>query len=297
MKKEAMLYEKTGGGAVHCYLCSHHCRIDDGKWGICGVRGNDNGRLYTSVYGEVIEAGQEKYPDESPYRALKGSRSYSVATVGCNFRCNYCKNKAVSNIVKKSLDEKLGYEQTPREIVRKALANRCKSIFFNYTEPTVYFEYMYDIAVLAKKSGLKNIIATNGYMTREAIDIIKPYIDAVKVDLKSFNEDFYQEVCAASLGPVLDTIRHIREAGLWQEIYTLIVPGRNDSWHELKSMAKFIAGVGADIPWHVMRLEPNARYIESREEREGALLRVEKLAKQNGLHIVNSPENMLPVMA
>ena len=293
MKKEAMLYEQTGGGSVHCYLCSHHCRIDDGKWGFCGVRGNIKGRLYSSVYGEVIEANIESCMNDSPYKQLRGEKSYSVATVGCNFRCKYCKNMGVSHITKAAMNERLGYEQSPREIVKKALNNRCKSIFYNYTEPTVYFEYMHDIAFLAKKAGLKNIMATNGYMTKEAIDIIKPYIDVIKVDLKSFNEDFYVNVCSGRLSPVLDTIRYIRQVGLWQEIYTLIVPGSNDSENELSSMAEFIAGVGTDIPWHVIRPEAVAGSPKSPENP----VEIEKLAKINGLRIVSSQENVLSAMA
>jgi len=296
MKKEAMLYEKNGNGELHCYLCSHHCRLKDGEWGACGVRSSSGGKLYTSVYGETVEANVETAGRGLAYQQLKGSKSYILGAVGCNFRCGHCNYAQVSQISKSDLDKKLGFTQAPREVMHAALRNGCKSVRFDYTEPTVYFEYVYDIAGLAKKSGLKTIMATNGYMTSSAADLLKDRIDVFLVDLKSFSDEFYARACGAKLRPVLDTIGYLKSSGLWVEVSTLIIPGQNDSENELKDIAGFISDTGKDIPWHITRMEPDFKCMDSLIAPVESLLKARKLGKERGLRHVEAPRNFNPVM-
>lgn len=261
MIREAMLYESSGGEA-HCYLCSHRCKILPGKFGICGVRQNVNGKLYTLVYGDVIASYADPIEKKPLYHFLPGTKSYSVATIGCNFKCQFCQNWEISQLSKRDNDVS-GSEIKPADIVKDAKARGCKSISYTYTEPTIFFEYAYDIAKLAKKEGLYNNFVTNGYMTAEALKAIKPYLDSANVDLKGFSEDYYSKLCKAHLSPVLESIRAMKKLGIWIEITTLVIPGQNDTTKELEDMAGFIASAGKEIPWHVSRFHPDYKYLDS----------------------------------
>ncbi|MCF7917166.1 MAG: AmmeMemoRadiSam system radical SAM enzyme, partial [Candidatus Omnitrophica bacterium] len=233
MIREAMLYEKVEGGLVHCFLCSHNCRIKPGHFGLCNVRKNIDGQLNTLVYAEAIAAGADPIEKKPLYHFLPGSYSYSIAAIGCNFKCAFCQNWQISQASKKDPGNFSGQKLEPAAVVEKALENNCKSISYTYTEPTIFLEYAYDTAKLAKENGLYNIFVTNGYMTKQAIDQINPYLDAANLDLKSFNDDFYKKVCRGSLQPVLDSISYMKKLGIWVEVTTLIVPGQNDSKEEL----------------------------------------------------------------
>lgn len=285
MIKEAMLYEKLDEGKVRCFLCSHNCRIAPRKFGICGVRKNKDGTLYTHVYGEVIASHVDPIEKKPLYHFLPGTSSFSIATVGCNFKCSFCQNWRISQASKQG-DESSGYELMPEEAVREAKKNNCKSISYTYTEPTIFFEYAYETAKLAKKAGLYNVFVTNGYMTEEALLEIRPYLDACNVDLKSFSEDYYKNMCGARLKPVLDSIKIMKKLGIWIEITTLIVPGRNDSDKELGSIAEFIAGAGTDIPWHVSRFHPDFKYTEPVPTPIETLKKASAIGKQAGLRYV-----------
>jgi len=259
--KEAMLYEKLRGNVVKCNLCSHRCRISDSKRGICAVRENRDGSLYSLVYGKVIARAVDPIEKKPLFHFLPGSRAYSIATVGCNFRCENCQNFEISQMPR---DSKiiLGQEMSPREIVIAAKQNNCESIAYTYTEPTIFFEYAYDTAKLARKEGIKNVFVTNGYITEEALIEIRPYLDAANIDLKSLSEDFYQKNCGARLKPVLDSIRLHKSLGIWIEITTLIIPTLNDSVEELRRIAEFIKEVGIEIPWHVSQFYPTHKLLK-----------------------------------
>lgn len=261
--KEAMLYEKMEDRKVHCYLCSHQCRILPDKFGICGVRQNLDGKLHTHVYGEVIAAHVDPIEKKPLYHFLPGSNSYSIATMGCNFKCPFCQNWQISQLSKRDNKDIPGDRLSPEDVVKNARKNNCESISYTYTEPTIFFEYAYDTARFAKKNGLYNNFVTNGYMTKEALEIIKPYLDACNVDLKSFSDDFYKKMCQASLEPVLNSIKIMKELNIWVEITTLVIPGQNDSEKEFKDIAGFIASVGPEIPWHVSRFHPDYKYLDS----------------------------------
>jgi pyruvate formate lyase activating enzyme len=257
MIKPAMLYEKTGENNVHCFLCSHHCRIAPSKYGVCGVRQNLNGELFTFAYGRTVAANVDPIEKKPLFHVLPGSRSYSMATVGCNFQCGFCQNWQISQAREASQFEIGVRNMDPEEIVRQAKVHGCKSISYTYTEPTIFFEYAYDTARIAEEAGLYNIFVTNGFMTAEALAAIQPYLDAANVDLKSFNDETYRTVCKGRLQPVLDTIRGMHDANIWVEVTTLVVPQQNDSPEELRQIASFVAGVGKEIPWHVSMFHPD----------------------------------------
>ena len=275
--KEAMLYEKLSGKKVHCYLCAHHCKIAPGRVGFCGVRQNQEGSLYSLVYAKAIAAQVDPIEKKPLYHFHPGSKTYSIATVGCNFRCGFCQNWQISQHPG-GLES--SWDFTPEEVVAKAKETGCLSIAYTYSEPTIFFEYAYDTAKLAKARGLKNVFVTNGYMTSESISLIRPYLDAANIDLKSFREEFYRKTCQAHLAPVLDSIRLMKEAGIWIEITTLLIPGENDAPEELKELAAFIAEIGKDIPWHISRFHPDYKFLDypltSREVLEAAKVIGEK---------------------
>ena len=257
--KEAMFYEKLEGGRVRCGLCRFRCLIDAGGRGHCAVRENRGGVLYSLVYGRVVAEQVDPIEKKPLFHVLPSSRSYSVATVGCNFRCLHCQNYRISQPEADSV-ENSGSFLAPAALVERALAAGCRSISYTYTEPTIFFEYAYDTALLARAAGLKNVLVSNGYITEEALVAIAPYLDAANIDLKGFSETFYREVVGAHLSEVLDCIREYRRLGIWLEITTLIIPGRNDSEDELRGIAQFIASeLGPQTPWHVSQFYPTYR--------------------------------------
>lgn len=254
--KEALLYDKKENKKVLCNLCSHCCLIADGGYGVCQVRQNIGGVLYSHSYGNLISANVDPIEKKPLFHFLPGSVSYSVATAGCNFRCGFCQNWQISQ---KQEADRMGLKplsRTPERIAKEALESGCKSISYTYTEPTIFFEYALETGRLAKKSGLYNIFVTNGYMTKECLDEAKGMLDAANVDLKSFSDDYYKKTCGARLKPVLETIEYMRKLDVWVEVTTLVVPGMNDSEEELKKIASFLAGVDKNIPWHISKFYP-----------------------------------------
>ncbi len=286
MIKEAMLYEKLEDNLVHCFLCNHHCRIKPDDFGLCGVRQNQEGTLKTLVYGQVIAAGVDPIEKKPLYHFLPGSFSYSVATIGCNFKCDFCQNWQISQSAEKDIKKISGQKLAPATIVEKALQNNCKSIAYTYTEPTIFFEYAYDSAQLAKENGLYNIFVTNGFMTKEALDKINPYLDAANVDLKSFSDDFYRKVCRGRLQPVLDSIQYMKKLDIWVEATTLVVPGQNDSEEELSQIAEFIASIDKSIPWHISRFHPDYKDKDNQPTSWENLQKAYNLGKKAGLNYI-----------
>jgi pyruvate formate lyase activating enzyme len=284
--KEALLYEKLEKNLVHCYLCAHHCRIAEEKFGFCGVRQNIKGALYSHVYGRPCALHVDPIEKKPLYHFLPGSTSFSVATIGCNFHCGFCQNWDISQTSVKE-GAFLGEEEVlPQELVKEALRRKCKSISYTYTEPTIFFEYAYDTAKLAKEKGLYNNFVTNGYMTKECLEMIKPYLDAANVDLKFFKDTSYRNICKGSLQPVLDSIRLMRELGIWVEVTTLVIPGENDSEEELAGIAKFIAAVDKDMPWHVSRFHPDYNFTDHIATPEETLKKAQHLGAHAGLKYV-----------
>ena len=283
--KEAMFYEKLGDNVVECNLCSHRCRITDSKRGICAVRENRNGTLYSLVYGKVVARAVDPIEKKPFFHFLPGSRAYSIATVGCNFRCGNCQNFEISQMPK-DRDLIVGEDLPPEDIIVAAKRNKCQSIAYTYTEPTIFFEYAYDIARLASKEGIKNVFVTNGYITEEALTGIRPYLDAANIDLKSFSEDFYRKNCGAQLSPVLDSIRLHKRLGIWIEITTLIIPTLNDSEENLRKIAEFIRGVDEEIPWHISQFHPMYKLLDLPRTTIATLRRAREIGLEAGLRYV-----------
>ncbi|MFH0924774.1 MAG: AmmeMemoRadiSam system radical SAM enzyme [bacterium] len=287
--KEAMLYEKLDNKIVHCHLCSHGCKIKEGNFGICGVRQNINGVLNTFAYGYVIAANIDPIEKKPLYNFLPGSKSFSIATIGCNFKCDFCQNWQISQVDITSnglLSSQGGEKMTPQELVQGAKKTGCQSISYTYTEPTIFFEYAYETAVLAKKEGLANVFVTNGFMTSEALEMICPYLDAANVDLKSFRDSYYSTVCKGRLEPVLETIRLMKKLGIWVELTTLLITGMNDSEEELRDIATFIRDVSVDIPWHISRFHPDFKLTDIESTPINVMRRAEEIGKNVGLRYV-----------
>jgi len=278
MKKEAILYKRLKGGKVHCLLCANECRIPKSELGICKVRQNIDGKLYALTYAKLIAANVDPIEKKPLYHFLPGSMSYSIASPGCNFRCGFCQNWNISQVTK--IDNILfsRYELTPEDVVSNAQEAGCRSISYTYTEPTMFFEYAIDVAKLAKERNIRNVFVTNGYMSKKAINTIKPFLDVANIDLKFYNDTSYRKICGGSLEPVLDSIRLMKDLGIWVEVTTLIIPGQNDSDKELRKIAKFIANVGKETPWHVSRFHPSYEY----RKREITPLETLKKAKEIG---------------
>jgi pyruvate formate lyase activating enzyme len=291
--KEAMLYERLPGDKVRCNLCAHRCVIDDGEMGRCCVRQNQGGTLSTLVYGRVIAQCVDPVEKQALFHFAPGSFAYSVGTPGCNFRCQWCQNWQISQV---SCEQylPLGQEATPQQIVAAAQEANCSSIAYAYTEPTVFFEYAYDTARLARESGLANIYVTNGFMTEEMLEAIHPYLDAANVDLKTFGDETYRRYIGARLQPVLDTLQVMKRLGIWLEVTTLVVPGINDDPGELENVARFVVEVlGAETPWHISRFFPAYRMHSAPPTPVETLRRAKEIGLAQGLKYVyvgNAPD-------
>ncbi len=307
--KEAMFYEPLSEGRVFCKLCALYCKIAAGRRGACGVRVNVDGTLYTMVYGKVIAREIDPIEKKPIFHFHPGTRSYSIATVGCNFRCLHCQNYEISQQPKgtklpavhkegddepeimclslRDLEARVpGEEVTSEEIVRVARRSDCRSISYTYTEPTIFFEFAYDTARLAASRDIANVFVTNGYITEEALDAIAPYLDAANIDLKSFNDAAHKRMTGARLQPVLDGIRAYQRHGIWIEVTTLVIPGHNDSDPELRQIAEFICSVSPDIPWHVTRFYPSYRLLDRRCTPVSTLRRAKDIGYKAGLRYV-----------
>ncbi|MBF0215698.1 MAG: AmmeMemoRadiSam system radical SAM enzyme [Candidatus Omnitrophica bacterium] len=257
--KSAVLWRKINGKSAECYLCAHNCVITPGTAGLCSMRENRLGELYSLNYGKIIARHVDPIEKKPLYHFLPGSYSYSIAAPGCNFRCGFCQNWTISQL-KASQIAGLSGDIAPERIAKEAMTSGCKSVSYTYTEPTVYFEYAFDASLVAKKAGLYNIFVTNGFMGPESIDEIRPLLDASNIDLKFFRDSSYREHCSGRLDPVLRSIIKMKKAGIWVEITTLLIPGLNDSAGELSDIAGFIAGVDSGIPWHISRFHPDHKY-------------------------------------
>lgn len=283
---EARFWEPAAEGKVRCGLCRFRCLIAQGQRGVCGVRQNRDGTLYTLVYGKSVAEAVDPVEKKPLYHYHPGSRTFSIATVGCNFRCLHCQNHQISQWPHsgKALP---GHDLPPTQVVAEAQRSGCDSISYTYTEPTIFFEYAYDTAILARKAGLGNIFVTNGYITPEALAEIAPYLDAANVDLKGFSERFYREVAGATLNGVLDALRDYRRHGIWLEVTTLVIPGYNDSAAELRDMARFITSeLGCDTPWHLSAFHPTYRLLDQPPTPAKTLLMARRIGLEAGLHYV-----------
>ncbi|MBI2974517.1 MAG: AmmeMemoRadiSam system radical SAM enzyme [Deltaproteobacteria bacterium] len=290
--QEAALYSKNPDKSVKCFLCRHNCRIKRGARGLCMVRENIDGTLYSIFYGKPCAIAIDPIEKKPLFHYFPGTKSFSIATMGCNFQCEFCQNWDISQYGRSGQLSAVS-DQTekirdvlPEEIVQGAVENNCKSISYTYSEPTIFYEYARDIAKIAAPLGIKNIFVTNGFMTREMLDEAKNWLDAVNVDLKAFKNETYRKVMKADLNGVLDSIAYIKKLGIWMEITTLIVPQMNDDKKELEEIANFIASVGNDIPWHISRFHPQYKMSDKPATPEDTMQMAYEIGKKAGLKYV-----------
>jgi len=307
--REARFWQPLAGGKVRCTLCALDCVISTGRRDACGVRVNVDGRLWTLVYGRVVARHVDPIEKKSLFHFLPGSLSYSIATVGCNFRCLHCQNWEISQQPKekgvvraeesggedpevlcltlRQAEQRIpGEEVTPEQIVSAAANSGCSSIAYTYTEPTIFYEFAFDTARLARERGLANIFVTNGYIGEEPLREIAPYLDAANIDLKSFRDSAHKQMTGARLGPVLDNIRRYHELGVWIEVTTLVIPGHNDSEEELRSIAEFLAALDRNIPWHVTQFYPAYRLLDRERTPVATLRKARQIGLDAGLRYV-----------
>jgi pyruvate formate lyase activating enzyme len=283
--QEAMLSEKLKGTDVRCHLCAHNCIISNAQRGICAVRENRDGILYSLVYGKVVASNIDPIEKKPLFHFLPGSSSFSIATAGCNFRCRHCQNYEISQFPRERKFTIPGNDMAPEDVVNAALQNKCESISYTYTEPTIFFEFAYDCAKLAHEKGIKNIFVSNGYTGAEAAKLIAPYLDANNIDLKG-SDTFYKKICGARLDPVRNTIKLMKELGVWVEVTTLIIPDHNDSDKDLNDIVDFIASVDPSIPWHVSRFYPTYLLADKPPTPVETLKRAIKIGYQKGLKYI-----------
>lgn len=279
-----MFYQKLANNVVSCQLCPHRCTIAESESGFCRVRKNNSGKLYSMVYGRpcTVDIGPiEKAP---LYHFIPGHRRLCLATVGCNLRCKYCHNWQISQSSPGQLRE---HDMSAEDIVNEAIRRGVKSVSFTYTEPTIFYEYMYDISRIAKRRGLKTSIVSNGFINSEPLRKLIPYLDAVKIDLKAFNENFYRDISSARLKPVLETLKVLKEENKFFEMVNLIVPTLNDDSDEIRNMCEWInKSLGSNTPIHFSRFSPTYKLTNLPSTPVSTLEEAVKIAFAAGLKYV-----------
>lgn len=281
----ASYWEKARENIVHCLLCPRSCVIQMGRRGYCTVRINKDGMLYTLGYGNPIAVHVDPIEKKPFFHVLPGTEAFSIAVAGCNMRCLFCQNWQISQA---RPDEVTAYDMAPEDIVKEAKNSGCPFIVYTYTEPTVFYEYMLDISKLARSRGLKAGMHSCGYINEEPLNELLKYMDAVNVDLKSFNPEFYRKMGAmAELEPVLNTLKTIKRQGVWLEITNLIIPGQNDDPEEIKKMCVWIKdNLGDEAPLHFSRFMPSFRLQNLPPTPVEKLEEAYKIAKAAGLKYV-----------
>ncbi len=284
--REAELYSKLPQKRVRCELCAHRCYLRPGQAGICGVRRNLEGVLYTAVADLVIATHVDPIEKKPFYHVLPGSKSYSLAAPGCNFNCRHCQNHEISQLPHRT-EKLVGRHLRPEDLVREAVATGCRSLAYTYTEPTTYFELMRATAAVGHERGLLNLMVTNGYLTKTARSSLASLVDGANIDLKAWSDSFYRRVCgAAGMTPVLDTIADFVARGIWVEVTTLLIPGYNDDSAELRELARFLVSVSPLIPWHVTGFFPIYKLTGVAPTPPETLKKAREIGLEAGLHYV-----------
>ncbi len=280
---EAMYWIRQEDGNVRCELCPHRCKITEGKRGICQVRENRDGTLYSLNYQRIIASNVDPIEKKPLFHYRPGSSSFSVAAAGCNMHCGHCQNASISQ-VKGSVP---GEHITPAQIVAAAQQSRCSTIAYTYTEPTIYYETMLETAQLARQAGLENIVVSNGYIEEAPFAELAPLIQGANIDLKAFDDSIYRQLCGARLAPVLRSLERFKRAGIWLEVTTLVIPGYNDDDAQLEKVAGFIASeLGPDVPWHVSAFYPTYLLKDVSPTPVESIRRACEIGTQVGLHYV-----------
>lgn len=251
---EARYYEKLPNRKIKCVLCPRECVIDDRERGYCGVRENRGGRYYTLVHSRVCTANVDPIEKKPFFHVLPGTRSFSLATAGCNVNCKMCQNWEISQVRPEQVP---GLYMPPARVAELARRNQCATVAYTYSEPVVFYEFMVDAAAACREAGVKSVVVTGAYILPEPLKELCQKVDAIKVDLKAFSEKFYREIVNGELKPVLEALVTMRKLGMWNEIVYLVVPTLNDSEAEFRGLAKWIRGnLGVDVPVHFTRFHP-----------------------------------------
>lgn len=283
--QKAINWKNAKEHSIKCFNCQHNCLINPGQRGLCQVRQNIDGQLFSLNYGKIISQNVDPIEKKPLFHFLPGSLSYSIASVGCNFRCLHCQNYSISQA---SPDQEIpGEEVSPWQIVNSAISMNCKSIAYTYTEPTIYVEYALEVMKKAKEKGLANVWVSNGYFSKETFELIEPYLDAINIDLKFYTEENYEKVCGAKLKYVKDSLRRVAKSKVHLEVTTLIIPGLNDSDKELSAMAKFIRfDLGNNTPWHLSAFYPAHKMNGVLPTTEESIKNAIQIAHENDVHFV-----------
>lgn len=281
--KEAMFWRRQDN-KIECMLCPHRCKISEGKRGICSVRESKNGKLNTLIYGLATSVTPDPIEKKPLYHFYPGTYVLSFGTVGCNFKCLHCQNYGISQAKIEAMRfQKLKVE----EVVSIAKRYKCDGVAWTYNEPTIWYEFTYDASVVAKKEGLYTCYVTNGFIEKEPLQKISPYLDAMNIDVKSFSDDFYKRICKAKLQPVLDTCVLAKELDIFIELTYLIIPGQNDGEAEIKEYCKWVVdSLGEDTPIHFSRFHPDYKMLDSVATPMSTLYRAYEIAKETGLRYV-----------
>ncbi len=281
--QSALLWEKLADQQVRCFACAHFCTIRPEHFGLCGVRKNIAGKLYSNVYEHPVAVHSDPIEKKPLFHFLPGSRTLSLGTAGCNFRCDFCQNYDISQMRGKQV---VGDYLSVKDAVDIAGHQGCQSMAYTYNEPVVFIEYVLDVATEAKKRGLKNVYISNGFESEETMKLLATNIDAMNIDLKSFSDKFYKRLCKGRLEPVLKTIRLAYKIGIWIELTTLLIPEENDSEEEIRSIARFIASLSKNIPWHLSRFFPTYEMTHTLPTSIEKLKRAREIGLEEGLRYV-----------
>jgi len=283
MEIEAMLYDKLDGN-VNCHVCARNCVISPGKLGFCQTRKNVEGKLNTLIYAAVSSLAVDPIEKKPLFHFYPGTEVLSLGTVGCNFRCSYCQNWSISQA---TINDVSISEILPVQAVDLCKQYNCKSIAWTYNEPTIWLEYTYESAKIAKSKGIKTVFVTNGYMTEDSFEVMAPYLDAANIDLKGMDDKFYHNLCSARLEPVLDTIKRMYDKKIHIELTNLLIPGYNDSVEHITNLVNFLVDeLGSDVPLHFSRFFPHYQMQDVLPTPLESMERAYKIAKGTGVRYV-----------
>jgi pyruvate formate lyase activating enzyme len=283
-QKKAMYYEKLDDNKVICKLCPHECILKPGNTGLCNARKNENGDLISMSYGKIVAVHIDPIEKKPLYHFYPGSQTFSIGTAGCNLHCKNCQNSSISQASPMDIEFT---DATPEQIVYTAIKNNCNSISYTYTEPTIFYEFMLETAKLAHEKGLKNIIVSNGFINQEPLLELIPYIDAANIDLKCFSDSIYRDITTGSLQPVLNTLKTIKENGVWLEITNLVIPNHTDNLKMIEEMCLWLYDNGFnDVPLHFSRFHSSYKMNDIPVTPLKTLEQAYDIAKENGIKYV-----------
>jgi pyruvate formate lyase activating enzyme len=284
-------FKKSGESTIKCFACKHNCSIPTTSFGLCGVRKNENGKIKLITHSKPASLHLDPIEKKPLYHYLPGSKTMSIGFFGCNFKCDFCQNYDISFCKGSSAEKKLinAESVSPKKFVELAIEEEAKSVAITYNEPAISVEYNLESFKLAKENKLGTVYVSNGYFSEEQLKALtkkNQRLDAINIDLKSFNENFYRSTCGATLEGVLSSIKETHKAGIWMELTTLLIPGKNDSAEELKQIANFIYSIDKNIPWHVSAFFPMHKMTNISPTSTNEIINAINIGKEVGLNYI-----------